>query len=150
MQSRFRGFTLIELMVVVALAAILLGIGVPSFKSFVAGQRVKTAAGDYAMAVVFARSEAIKRNALVTITPAASGATGWKDGWTVAAGGAALSVQPAFEGLTFAGPSAAITYQGSGRLTALVTPMTITGQDGSARCVAIDLSGMPNSTKGAC
>lgn len=150
MQFRVRGFTLIELMVVVALAAILLGIGVPSFNGFVAGQRVKAAAGDYAMALVLARAEAIKRNGDVTITAAAAGASGWKDGWTVASGGVPLSVQSAFDGLTFAGPTSAITYQSSGRLSAVVTAMTITGQDGSARCVSIDLSGMPNSTKGAC
>ncbi|MGH8830139.1 MAG: GspH/FimT family pseudopilin [Polaromonas sp.] len=153
MRSFSRGFTLIELMVVVALAAILLGIGVPSFKSFVAGQRVKTAAGDFAMALVFARAEAIKRNADVTITAATSGATGWQDGWTVAAGGGALSTQSAYPGLMLSGPTSAITFKSTGRLSNSVTTMTITGQDGSARCVAIDLSGLPKSTKsttGAC
>ena len=34
MQSRSRGFTLLELMVVMALAAVILGIGVPSFREF--------------------------------------------------------------------------------------------------------------------
>lgn len=150
MQSRSHGFTLIELMVVVALAAILLGIGVPSFKSFVAGQRVKAAAGEYAMALVFARAEAIKRNADVAITGVTSGAAGWKDGWTVAAGGVQLSVQSAYSGLTFAGPTAAITYKGTGRLSAPVAAMAITAQDGGARCVQIDLSGMPKTTKAAC
>ena len=153
MQSRSRGFTLIELMVVVTLAAVLLGIGVPSFKGFVAGQRVKTAAGEFAMAVVFARAEAIKRNADVTITAATSGATGWQDGWTVAAGGAALSTQSAYSGLMFSGPTSAITFKSTGRLSNSVTTMAITGQDGSARCIAIDLSGLPKSTKsttGAC
>ena len=76
MQYRSRGFTLIELMVVISIMAVLLGIGVPSFKSFIAGQRVKTAAGDFSLALVFARSEAIKRNADVTVTAASSGATG--------------------------------------------------------------------------
>lgn len=134
-------------MVVVALAALLLGIGVPSFKNFVAGQRVKTAAGDFAMAIVFARSEAIKRNADVTLTAAASGATGWQSGWSVAAGATALSTQPAYSGLAFAGPTSTITFNSTGRLSAPASIMTITGQDGSARCVAIDLSGMPKSTK---
>lgn len=156
MQSRYRGFTLIELMVVVALAAILLGIGVPSFTGFIAGQRLKTAAGDFAMAAVFARSEAIKRNTDVVITAASSGATGWRDGWTVAVagvGGVLLSTQAAYAGLTFSGPSSAITYKGTGRLSAAATTMTITGQNGSTRCVAFDLSGMPRSTTsttGAC
>ena len=49
MNRKPRGFTLIELMVVVALAAILAALAAPSFKSFVSGQRVKAAASDFAM-----------------------------------------------------------------------------------------------------
>lgn len=147
MNRKPRGFTLIELMVVVALAAILASLAAPSFKSFVSGQRVKTAASDFAMAAILARSEAIKRNADVTITPVTSGATGWKDGWIVAVGAIQLSQQQAYTGVTFSGPESAITYNSSGRLSAAVTTMTITGSDGSARCVAFDLSGMPKSSK---
>lgn len=147
MSRKPNGFTLIELMVVVALAAILAAIAAPSFKGFVSGQRVKTATSDFAMAAIFARSEAIKRNADVTITSATSGATGWKDGWTVAVGGTSLSQQQAYAGVSFAGPTTAITYNRSGRLIATVDTMTITGADGSARCIAFDLSGMPKSSK---
>lgn len=147
MKLKSHGFTLIELMVVVALAALMAGLAAPSFKSFVAGQRVKTAASDFAMATLFARSEAIKRNADITITPASSGASGWKDGWTIAFGATSLASQQAYSGVAFEGPTSAITYQSTGRLSASVTTMTITGQDGSVRCVAIDLSGMPRNTK---
>lgn len=147
MKLKPHGFTLIELMVVVALAAIMASLAAPSFKSFVSGQRVKTAASDFAMAAILARSEAIKRNADVTISPATSGATGWKDGWSVAVGATQLSQQQAYTGVTFSGPTSAITYTGAGRLGATVTTMTITGSDGSARCVAFDLSGMPKSSK---
>ena len=147
MNRKPRGFTLIELMVVVALAAILAAMAAPSFKSFVSGQRVKTATSDFAMAAILPRSEAIKRNADVTITSVTAGATGWKDGWTVAVGGTPLSQQQAYTGVTFSGPTSAITYNGSGRLSAAVTSMTISGTDGSARCVAFDLSGMPKSSK---
>jgi type IV fimbrial biogenesis protein FimT len=151
MRSSARGFTLIELMVVVTLAALLLGLGVPSFTGFIATQRVKTAASDFSMAAVLARSEAIKRNVDATVTAVSSGAAGWKDGWTVAAGGTQLSSQPAYSGLTFAGPTTAITYQSSGRLSTSVTGMTITGSSGNAvRCVSFDLSGLPKSQQGAC
>ena len=147
MNLKPNGFTLIELMVVVAIAAILASLAAPSFKSFVSGQRVKTAASDFAMAAILARSEAIKRNANVTITPATSGATGWKDGWSVAAGGTQLSQQQPYSGMTFSGPASAITFNGAGRLGAAVSTMTISGSDGSARCVTFDLSGMPKSSK---
>lgn len=147
MKLKLHGFTLIELMVVVALAAIMASLAAPSFKSFVSGQRTKAAASDFAMTAILARSEAIKRNADVTITSVTSGATGWKNGWTVAVGGTALSQQQAYAGVTFSGPASAIIYHGSGRLSAAVDTMTITGTDGSARCVAFDLSGMPKSSK---
>jgi len=147
MTRKPKGFTLIELMVVVALAAILAAMAAPNFKSFVSGQRVKTAASDFVMTAIFARSEAIKRNTDVTITSVTSGGTGWKDGWTVAVGGTSLSQQQAYTGITFSGPASAITYKGTGRLSAAVTTMTIVGTDGSARCVAFDLSGMPKSSK---
>ena len=151
MRFRFRGFTLIELMVVVALVALLVGVGVPSFTGFIATQRLKTAASDFSMSAVFARSEAIKRNADVTVTAVSGGAGGWKDGWTVASGGTQLSIQSAYSGLTFSGPLIAITYKNTGRLSAAVTSMTISGPDGRAvRCVSFDLSGLPKSKLGAC
>ncbi|MDI1245751.1 MAG: prepilin-type cleavage/methylation domain-containing protein, partial [Rhodoferax sp.] len=74
------------------------------------------------------------------------GAAGWKDGWTVAAGTTQLSQQQAYSGVTFSGPASAITYSSTGRLSAAVTTMTVTGNDGRARCVAFDLSGMPKSS----
>lgn len=144
MRSQARGFTLIELMIVVVLTGIMASMALPSFRSFVASQRVKTAASDFAMAAVFARSEAIKRNANVTLKPASTGATGWKDGWTVAVDTTELSKQSAYTNVTFDGPSE-LTYNRSGRLGAAVNPMKIS-LDNSVRCVALDLSGMPNTT----
>lgn len=144
MRSQARGFTLIELMIVVVLTGIMASLALPSFRSFVASQRVKTAASDFAMAAVFARSEAIKRNADVTLMPASAGATGWKDGWTVAVGTTEISKQSAYTNVTFNGPSG-LTYNRSGRLSATVNTMKIS-LDNSVRCVALDLSGMPNTT----
>ena len=54
------GFTLIELMVVIAIAAIIMTIAVPSFAQMVGQQRVKAAANDFKSAVALARSEARK------------------------------------------------------------------------------------------
>ena len=145
-----RGFTLIELMIVVTLMAVMLGIAAPSFRDFMAGQRVKTAAGEYASTLVQARSEAIKRNTSVTVTPATLSASGWAQGWTVAAGGTTLVTQDSYTGLTFAGSATAITYLGTGRLSAAATTMKVTADHAdSCMNVAIDLSGMPRSTKTA-
>lgn len=66
------GFTLIELMVAVAIAAILLAVAVPSFNAMLAGNRLATQTNDVIGAVLFARSEAIRRNRTITFCRAAS------------------------------------------------------------------------------
>jgi type IV fimbrial biogenesis protein FimT len=63
-----QGFTLIELMVVVALIAILLTVAVPSFRDFIAGKRVEGIASELATDLQFARSEAVSRNQSVAVT----------------------------------------------------------------------------------
>jgi len=57
-----RGFTLIELMVTVAVAAILLMVAVPSFKNMMLSNRLTAAANEMVGSINTARMEAIKRN----------------------------------------------------------------------------------------
>jgi type IV fimbrial biogenesis protein FimT len=76
MKRAIRGFTLIELMVVVAITAILLAAAAPSFTSFFDKQRVKNAASQLYGDLQFARSEAVQRNRKVKIT-FASTTTAW-------------------------------------------------------------------------
>jgi type IV fimbrial biogenesis protein FimT len=63
------GFTLLELMLVITIAAILSGIGVPSFSRFIAEQRTIAAASDIQMALWRVRSEAIRLRADVRLVP---------------------------------------------------------------------------------
>lgn len=56
-----RGFTLIELMITLVVAAALLGLAVPSFRTFLNSNRLTTASNDLHADIVFARSEALKR-----------------------------------------------------------------------------------------
>jgi len=144
------GFTLIELLVTVSIAAILLAVAIPSFRDFVSGQRIKTASYDIGYTLTYARSEAIKRNNDVTITPATGG---WQNGWTVTVGTTTLSQHEAFPGLTVAGPTNNLTYSSNGRLNAAVNSFGISGSANanvSPRCVSINLSGLPNSKAGSC
>src|ERR1700756_2423405 len=76
-----RGFTLIELLVVMTVLGIMLGLAVPSFKNFIGSQRAQAAADELSTSLLLARSEAIKRNTTVTITPVTTG--DWTSGWSV-------------------------------------------------------------------
>ncbi|VFQ45478.1 GspH/FimT family pseudopilin [Desulfoluna butyratoxydans] len=55
-----RGMTLLELMVAVAILAVLAGIAVPEFKQWAAGQRLSSSARDVHLVLQAARAEAIK------------------------------------------------------------------------------------------
>lgn len=84
---RQSGATLLELMVVVAVSAILLSVGVPSFASLAQDGRVTGATNAMVSSLHLARSEAIKRQARAALCPstgsvcAASG--DWDQGWVV-------------------------------------------------------------------
>ena len=67
MKKRTRGFTLLELMVVVVIAGLLLGLGVPAMGDFIRNSRMTSAANDVMAALHYARSEAIKRRVPVTV-----------------------------------------------------------------------------------
>jgi type IV fimbrial biogenesis protein FimT len=150
MRRLSRGFTLIELMVVVSLAAIMLSLAVPSLRDLIVGQRVKTAAFAFANAAMQARSEAIKRNQEVALVPLVAG--NWGGGWTIQiVAGAVLSQQDAYPGVVIASVAPKVTasqvvYEANGRLGAAVDELRASDEAGGhARCLSFDLSGLPKS-----
>ena len=83
-KSGSRGFSLIELLVVMAIAAVLLGIGVPNMQQYVVSSRLSTAANEFFTALNLARSEAVRRGAQVTLlTNGAANSRDWTSGWTM-------------------------------------------------------------------
>ena len=73
-----RGFTLVEMMVTLAVASTLIHTGVTSFQALLGNNRLTTQANLLMQSIVLARSEAIKRNTRVTLTKTGQN---WEDGW---------------------------------------------------------------------
>lgn len=83
------GFTLLELMITVAIMAILLAIGIPSFTGLMHSNRLTSSTNEFIAGLYTARTEAIKQSHRVTMCKSADGATcaaatgTWDQGWIV-------------------------------------------------------------------
>ena len=130
------GFTLIELMVVISILAILLGIGVPSFRATIEGNRITTVANDLVGALQFARSEAVKRGTNVVLCSSADQASCsgvWINGWV--ARNNAAPADPPFRVWPAAREGVAIAVPGAVEFNAL-------GGATNARCFQITLGAL--------
>ena len=87
--DRQRGFSLPELVFTVAIAAGLLGFGIPTFRDLGRDSARTREVNQLVHAVHLARSEAIKRNGVVSLCPSTDGdrcaaaGTSWDSGWIV-------------------------------------------------------------------
>lgn len=165
-----RGFTLVEVMVTIAIAAILAAVAVPSFMNASLGWRLSTYANSVVSTAHIARSEAIKRNFKVTLCPSSDGATcldgGWEQGYivfcpsddavTCKTGGAAPMVlqrqagMPSGWKMTESNGVVRVDFQptGTGATSAVFTLCRATPSVGSnERVVRISTTGRPSVSK---
>jgi type IV fimbrial biogenesis protein FimT len=87
-RNRTAGFTLFELLMVMLVIAIMMGIGIPSFKYVSASNRIASELNLLTGDLQYARAEAIKEGNFVTVCASSDGATcsggnTWQTGWIV-------------------------------------------------------------------
>jgi type IV fimbrial biogenesis protein FimT len=144
------GFTLIELMISVLLVAVLLGIGVPSFRTLIDNQRLRAVSSDLRIALNMTRSEAVKRNRSVVLNPSD---TGWGGGWSIAnpvdPNDPAILNHLQAGGITITGPGS-VTFSPLGRSTAAEFDIAVNASSSAELCLQMQLDGRATAIKGEC
>lgn len=168
-----RGFTIIELMITLAVIGVALTLAAPGFGRFIRDQQVTTQTNDFLTSLNLARSEALKRGDAVSVCASDDGATcsgnnDWDAGWIVftdagpnvgtvdgGAGESVLRVHAGFEAgttLTADGGAAFVRFLGDGlagtRDDFTLTPSECDGDQ--VRSIDLSATGRGETSKVAC
>lgn len=150
-----QGFTLVELVITLALAVILFGVGVPAINSMIQGNRLTSSANNMVASLLLARSEAVKRQVQVSVCPSAdksscsgSGSSPYLIVFTTADG--TLNVSDAISSgqswdanYKSGGAVASINFSSAGLLSdTKIVNLELT-DSGKTKCVQVAVSGRP-------
>ena len=164
---RSHGFTLVELMVTVAVIGILAVIAVPGMTALINNSRLNAQAEELVSSLQLARAEAVRRNARVTVCPSTDGSTcasstSWS-GWVIRGHDNVNDVDDVIRNNSVAGnvqisgPAAGIVFKPSGLIDAqqvVTVCMPTSNPTYNQRALTVMISGVVSSSKvnggGAC
>lgn len=173
---RCGGFTLVETLAVIALLAVIAVMGTPSFVAWHVRDQVDARAKSLASTLAYARSEALRQGARVTVCridtarhclaagqPCSNGVADWACGWAVLAerGGtlSLLRAQPLLAAVSITGTQTNLTFTPpAGQLIGTFRSFDIAPRTSSKvtqggkwrRCIRIAAGGRVRMTEGAC
>ncbi len=151
------GFTLVELMVTVAVIAVILVIGVPSIANMKRSADLTTASKELVTALNYARSEAVRQGVGVEVGPDGTWGGGWIVGTNLADADRSnwvifreFKAPPTSSSVALTTGSAPVTFVGLGNVSvASCFDITVTGTS-SVRSINIASAGRVTTNKTAC
>lgn len=170
MRRGVAGFTVLELLTVMTVLGILAAIAIPGFGYLAASTRVKGASTELYLALVRARSEAVKRNRSVTVRAVSGDKDTWNAGWQIIADAnndgdyddvatdndRLIVDQGTLRRISITAASDSIIFRPTGRISgdaSAAFEVTAEDQDRKVdllRCVRTDLTGRPYVKPEAC
>lgn len=139
------GFTLIELMTVIAIVAILAALAGPSFRQMVAQQRLRDATSALTESLWLARSEAVTRNTTIGFAFTSIGA-----GWPVVVSATNVTIQTQDAIPSISSAAGNYSFNAFGRLTGAGNLEISHPGTGLKRCLTVTTAGKVNTKDGAC
>ena len=165
--KKHAGFTLIELLVTITISAVLLGIGIPSFRNTLLNNQRTAAVNEFVSAINFARSEAVTKRRTVAVVRCNEYETqgnlanltcnglqgdGYEDGWIVFLDANSNGLLQSTDAIDIDGDGTATrgeaVLRGRARIKSSDTT-TLRGNNNVARFIRFNPNGLPtNNTVG--
>ena len=149
------GFTILELMMAIAVAGVLAAVALPSYTNMVKNNCMTTSASSLVTSLQLAKSEAVKRRTTITVAPTKNSGDAdyssneWGEGWTVSDSSETIRIVELTCGIgstTVDGDDTSVTYDSSG-FTNTTSTFTIcddrTGETG--REISVNSLGRPTT-----